>query len=121
MLLNEYTVVGVFVTLIGLFFAIYTPLSKAQEKRANERLELEKSIAATREAHDKEISEITRENTAAMVELNQTVKSLVEQYASFKKSSHETHKRLWDHNTEQDKILNNHEYRIKRIEEEQQK
>lgn len=55
--------------------------------------------------------------TKSITTLTVIVDGLREDMQSQKSSAHESHKRLWDHNAEQDKQLNDHEVRIARLEE----
>lgn len=83
----EWTVVGVIVVLVGLFFSIYTPVSKN-----------------------------TKENTEAMTELTVTMRIIGDQLSKFDEDNSKSHKRIWDHNEHQDSILNDHETRLQIIE-----
>lgn len=84
----EWTVVTVITALVTLFFAIYNPVSKS-----------------------------TKENTKAMTELTMNIKSLTEKFATFENNNHESHKRIWEHNDEQDNLLKDHEKRLTIMEE----
>lgn len=53
---------------------------------------------------------------ASVVELNSTVKELKEDMANLTTRNTESHRRLWTHNEEQDRILNDHDGRIKKLE-----
>lgn len=86
--MNEWTVVTVISALIALFFAIYNPVSKS-----------------------------TKENTKAMTELTMNIKNLTDKFATFETNNHESHKRIWEHNEEQDDLLKNHEKRLTIMEE----
>lgn len=85
----EWTVVGVIVVLVGLFFTIYTPMSKS-----------------------------TKENTKAMTELTVTLRVLGEKLNKFDEDNTKSHRRLWNHEEQQDKMLNDHETRLQIIEKE---
>ena len=85
----EWTVVGVIVVLVGLFFTIYTPMSKS-----------------------------TKENTKAMTELTVTLRVLGDKLNKFDEDNTRSHRRLWNHEEQQDKMLNDHETRLQIIEKE---
>lgn len=85
--MNEWTVVGVLIALVGLYFAVHTPSERN-----------------------------TKENTKAMTELNMTMKNVCKELADYKVSTKETIKRIWAHNDEQDEILQDHETRLQLIE-----
>ena len=85
--MTEWSVVGVIVVLVGLFFAIYTPISKN-----------------------------TKENTKAMTELTVTMRVIGDQLSKFDEDNSKSHKRIWEHNEHQDSILNDHETRLQIIE-----
>lgn len=85
--MSEWGVVGVIVVLVGLFFAIYTPISKS-----------------------------TKENTKAMTELTVTMRVIGDKLSKFDEDNSKSHKRIWDHNDKQDEILNDHETRLQIIE-----
>ena len=55
--------------------------------------------------------------TKSITTLTVIVDGLREDMQTQKSSAHESHKRLWDHNAEQDKQLNDHEVRIAKLEE----
>lgn len=93
--LNEWNIVLTVVVLVDLFSKIYNPMSKS-----------------------------TKENTKAMTELTVTMKMLSEKVLqhesdmdSYAIKNHDSHKRIWDKNEEQDVRLENHETRLKIIEE----
>ena len=48
----------------------------------------------------------------SITELNESIKNLVEKFNSFEVNNNDAHKRIWDHNDEQDDILQDHEKRI---------
>ena len=81
--MNEWTVVGIIVTLVGLFFTVGRPI-----------IELNKNI------------------TTLNVIVKQNSKDIAEQ----QKNAHESHQKLWDHNTHQDQQLADHETRISVLE-----
>ena len=85
--MTEWSVVGVIVVLVGLFFAIYTPISKN-----------------------------TKENTEAMTELTVTMRVIGDQLSKFDEDNSKSHKRIWENNEHQDSILNDHETRLQIIE-----
>lgn len=85
--MTEWSVVGVIVVLVGLFFAIYTPISKN-----------------------------TKENTKAMTELTVTMRIIGDQLSKFDEDNSKSHRRIWEHNDYQDNMLNDHETRLQIIE-----
>lgn len=54
--------------------------------------------------------------TKAITELTVTCKNLDGQFESMQSKNTESHRRLWDHNDEQDKKISDHEMRIQNIE-----
>lgn len=84
--MNEWMVVGVIVTLVGLFLTIGRPI-----------LELNKSMVT----YGIEI----RHNS-------QEVSSLKDEIKAQREDARNSHQRLWDHNDKQDEKLNDHEQRI---------
>ena len=54
--------------------------------------------------------------TKAITELTVTCKNLDGQFTAMQNKNTESHRRIWEHNDEQDKRLNNHEARIESIE-----
>lgn len=93
--MKEWDIVLVIVVLINMILSIYNPISKSQ-----------------------------KENTKAMTELTVTMKNLSEKMLNYEKDmdaldikNHESHRRIWNHNEEQDKQLNEHENRIEKLEE----
>lgn len=93
--MKEWDVVLVIVVLINMILSIYNPISKSQ-----------------------------KENTKAMTELTMTIKNMSEKMLNYEKDmdsldvkNHESHKRLWDKNEEQDRQLIDHENRIVKLEE----
>ena len=85
--MTEWGVVGVIVVLVGLFAAICVPLIKA-----------------------------TKESVKSMTELNVTMRNLAEKLTNLESNNTEAHRRLWQHNEEQDARINDHETRITIIE-----
>lgn len=55
--------------------------------------------------------------TKTMTTLNESIKNLTDKFAVFEISNLEAHKRIWSHNEEQDEQLQDHEFRIKLMEE----
>lgn len=89
--MNEWTVVGVIIALVGLFFTVGAPI-----------LKLNKNIV---------------ELTVTMKAQGEDIKRNAEDLKEQKEHAHESHQRLWEHNEAQDKTLSNHENRIQRLEE----
>lgn len=54
--------------------------------------------------------------TKIMTELTISVESLKEAIKQMGDKNTESHRRIWEHNTEQDELLENHEKRITKIE-----
>ena len=54
--------------------------------------------------------------TKAITELTVTCKNLDGQFAAMQNKNTESHRRIWEHNDEQDKRLNDHEARLQNIE-----
>lgn len=54
--------------------------------------------------------------TKAITELTVTCKNLDGQFATMQNKNTESHRRIWEHNDEQDKKLNDHEARLQNIE-----
>lgn len=54
--------------------------------------------------------------TKAITELTSTCKQLDQQFSDLEGHNRESHKRLWEHNDNQDKTLQNHENRISILE-----
>lgn len=86
----EWTVVTVLVTIVGLGFTVGVPI-----------INLNKNITMLN-------ANIQRNNE----ELAEQKEALKEQ----KKDAHESHQKLWDKNDEQDKVLSDHETRIRILE-----
>ena len=55
-----------------------------------------------------------------MTELNESIKNLTGKVNLFEAANDKAHKRIWDHNDEQDERLQDHEIRIKLIEDRNQ-
>lgn len=51
-----------------------------------------------------------------MTELNESIKTLTEKFNKFEVNNHDDHKRIWLHNDEQDKEIQDHETRISVLE-----
>ena len=90
--MERWDIVLVIVVLIDLFISVYKPMSG---------------------------------NTKAMTELNITMKCLSEKIEKFDSrmadmdvKNHESYRRIWEHNEEQDEKLNNHETRLQVLEKE---
>lgn len=88
--MNEWTVVGVLVTLIGLFITVGKPL-----------LNLNRSITTL---------------NLSVGHLNKRLDEQGNDLKDQKEHAQKSHQKLWDKNTEQDKTLNDHELRITRLE-----
>lgn len=86
----EWTVVTVIIALVGLFLTVGRPI-----------ISLNKNIVELNMTM-KQQGEAIKENAADLKEQ--------------KKHAHEVHQRLWEHNEEQDKTLQNHEQRIHDLE-----
>lgn len=121
--MSEWAVVGVIAALVGLFFAVYTPLAQKNRRLADERLELEKRFSDERSEREHGLAELqTRhnraltDNTAAMMRLNTSLESYAEKLLEFKTDNASSHRRLWDKNNEQDETLCEHETRISLLE-----
>ena len=56
----------------------------------------------------------------SMTELNESIKNLTEKFKVFDIANSDSHKRIWLHNEGQDEILQDHEIRIKLIEDRNQ-
>ena len=52
----------------------------------------------------------------SITELNESIKSLTEKFNAFEVNNNNAHKRIWDHNDEQDEKLQDHEKRLSLIE-----
>lgn len=88
--MNEWTVVTVLIALIGLFFTVGKPI-----------ISLNKNITTLNLSVERNNERLDKQETAI---------------ANQKKSAHESHQKLWDHNDKQDEQLNDHETRISVLE-----
>ncbi len=52
----------------------------------------------------------------SITELNESIKTLSEKFSVFEVSNLEAHKRIWNHNDEQDEKIQDHEKRLSIIE-----
>lgn len=52
----------------------------------------------------------------SITELNESIKNLTDKFNAFEVTNLEAHKRIWNHNDEQDERLQDHEIRLKIIE-----
>ena len=84
--MTEWEVVGVLVVLAGFLVTIASPLIKLKTS----------------------ITKLTESNK----HLDDNIVRLVEDLANQKKSAHESHLRIWEHNEEQDGKIADHEKRI---------
>lgn len=84
--MNEWVVVTVLVTLVGLFFTVGKPIIKLNETMTTLNVNVE-------------------HNSHELTELKNDFKSQRE-------SAHESHQQLWMHNNKQDEKLQDHETRI---------
>ena len=84
--MTEWEVVGVLVVLAGFLVTIASPLIKLNTS----------------------ITKLTESNK----HLDDNIVRLVEDLANQKKSAHESHLRIWEHNEEQDSKIADHEKRI---------
>ena len=90
--MNEWTVVTAISVLIGLFLSIGAPVIKLNSNI----VKLNANMEAQRERTDRQEHELEEQ----------------------KKEARESHKALWLHNTEQDKLIADHEHRITVLERE---
>lgn len=88
--MNEWTVVTVLIALVGLFLTVGKPI-----------ISLNKNITKL---------DMSVERTTARLDRNERAIEKQQQAA------HESHEKLWDHNTHQDKQLADHETRISVLE-----
>lgn len=88
--MNEWTVITVLISLVGLFVTVGAPIISLNKNIATLNAEMKRSNAR----HDK------------------NEKALEKQQAD----AHESHQKLWDKNNEQDKIIADHETRIQILE-----
>ena len=79
----QWTVVTVIIALVGLVIAIASPMIKNVKERALE----------------------TKENTQAMTQLTMSIRNLSDKLLLFENNNTQAHRRLWEHNDKQDKIL----------------
>lgn len=86
----EWTVVTALVALVGLFFTVGKPI-----------LSLNRNIV---------------ELNLTMKQQGTDIKRNSEELEDQKKHARESHKRLWEHNNEQDETLQDHEHRIGALE-----
>lgn len=56
-------------------------------------------------------------NVKVMTELNASIKNLTAQFNKFEVNNHDDHKRIWQHNDKQDESIQEHETRIRILEE----
>lgn len=54
-----------------------------------------------------------------MTELNESIKTLTEKFGKFEVNNRDDHKRIWNHSDKQDELLQEHEMRIRLLEEKQ--
>ncbi|MDO4566396.1 MAG: hypothetical protein Q4B42_03600 [Oscillospiraceae bacterium] len=125
---NEWTAVGVLVTLTGLFFALYMPLEARNRRQAEQRLELERRLSCERSESEKELRELREEqkralieNTEATTRLNATIGHLADSFAELKNSNADSHRRLWNKCSELEGELAGHETRLSVLENERGK
>ena len=52
-----------------------------------------------------------------MTVLNESIKNLTEKFNKFEVNNHDDHKRIWTHNDKQDETIQEHETRIRILEE----
>ena len=91
--MNEWTVVLALGTIVGLFFTVGKPI-----------LTLNSNVVKLNMNVEQNNKELEKQGTA-----------IEEQ----KKNAKESHQKLWDKNAEQDKVLHDHEFRIKLLEKEE--
>lgn len=65
----------------------------------------------------KAIGEPMIDNQKAMVKLTLTMENFDKALAKMDENNTESHRRLWDKNKDQDKVIDNHEHRITILEE----
>ena len=61
------------------------------------------------------VTPVVRLNSS-ITKLNTTMEHITKEVDGLKTDNHDSHKRLWDKNEEQDKALNDHETRITTLE-----
>ncbi len=59
--------------------------------------------------------------TNTITKLNETCENLENRFKEFEDNNKDSHRRIWEHNEEQDKIISNHEIRITVLEGEKAK
>ncbi len=59
--------------------------------------------------------------TNTITKLNETCENLENRFKEFEDNNKTSHRRIWEHNDEQDKIISNHEIRITVLEGEKAK
>lgn len=84
--MNEWIVVTVLVTLVGLFFTVGKPIIKLNETMTTLNINV---------AHN-----------------SQEVKELKDDLKAQRESAHESHQQLWIHNNKQDEKIQDHETRL---------
>lgn len=84
--MNEWTVVSVIIALVGLFFTVGKPVINLNNTMTTLNVNVE-------------------HNSQELAELKGDFKSQ-------RTSAHESHTKLWEHNTKQDKTLQDHETRL---------
>ncbi len=89
-MINEWGVVGVIVVLVGLFFTVGKPI-----------ISLNNNITL--------LNANIKQNSVEIAEQKEELKNQRE-------SAHKSHEKLWIKNNEQDRILTDHETRIKVLE-----
>jgi predicted PurR-regulated permease PerM len=88
--MNEWSVVTVLIALAGLFATVGAPIISLNKNIATLNAEMKRSNARL-DKHDQE-------------------------FKAQQANAHESHQKLWEKNNEQDKILGDHETRIKILE-----
>lgn len=88
--MNEWTVVGVIIALVGLFFTVGKPI-----------IDLNNNITLL---------------NANVAQNNKELKEQKEELKEQKHNASKSHGELWDKNEEQDKVLQDHETRIQILE-----
>lgn len=88
--MNEWTVVSVIIALVGLFITIGKPIINLNNTMTALNITVQQNNKKIEE-HDKKLEKQTED-------------------------AHNSHQRLWDKNDEQDKTINDHETRIRVLE-----
>jgi hypothetical protein len=88
--MTEWTVVGVIIALVGLFFTIGKPIINLN----GNIIKLNVSMEAANKRADKQERDLEEQ----------------------KRCAHESHQKLWEHNAQQDETLREHEARIGKLE-----